>query len=166
MKKFINKILSSFLIIFAMTLCLLKAEAQLFPTIEYQVYLQNIGWTQSVTIGKVAGTTDQFRRMEAIKINFKYYGDSMISYRAHVQDIGWQGWKQSGEIAGTVGHNKRMEAIEIKLNDLYAQYYDISYRVYATGLGWLNWAQNGEAAGTTGQSRPIEAIQIRLIKRR
>ena len=79
--------------------------------ITYQVSVQDYGWMSPVGDGRVAGTTDQGKRLEAIVINFS----DGIEYNAHVQDIGWQGWTYSGGVAGTVGESRRMEAIRIRL---------------------------------------------------
>ena len=79
--------------------------------VTYQVSVQDYGWMSPVSDGRVAGTTDQGRRLEAVIINFS----DGIEYNAHVQDIGWQGWTYSGGVAGTVGESRRMEAIRIRL---------------------------------------------------
>ena len=55
----------------------------------YQANVEGSGWMQPVGNGKVAGTTMQAKRLEALIINF----DGGIKYSAHVQNIGWQQWK-------------------------------------------------------------------------
>ena len=100
----------------------------------YQVSVQDIGWMHPVSDGRVAGTTDQKKRLEAIVINFS----DGIEYNAHVQDMGWQGWTYSGGVAGTVGESRRMEAIRIRLTGRAAQNYDVLYRAHKVGLKTAN----------------------------
>ena len=126
--------------------------------------------TATITVktdGEMAGTTDQKKRMEAIKISLSdtssYSGK--VEYRAHVQDIGWQDWVSDGILSGTENQSKQMEAIEIKLTGDIAETYDIYYRVHVQELGWMDWAKNGASAGTAGYSYRIEAIEIRLVEK-
>ncbi|WRK53097.1 Ig-like domain-containing protein [Coprobacillaceae bacterium CR2/5/TPMF4] len=137
------------------------------PSINYQAHVQDIGWQTSKKDGEMAGTTDQKKRMEAIKISLSdtssYSGK--VEYRAHVQDIGWQDWVSDGILSGTENQSKQIEAIEIKLTGDIAETYDIYYRVHVQELGWMDWAKNGASAGTAGYSYRIEAIEIRLVEK-
>ena len=137
------------------------------PSINYQAHVQDIGWQTSKKDGEMAGTTDQKKRMEAIKISLSdtssYSGK--VEYRAHVQDIGWQDWVNDGILSGTENQSKQIEAIEIKLTGDIAETYDIYYRVHVQELGWMDWAKNGASAGTAGYSYRIEAIEIRLVEK-
>ena len=85
--------------------------------IEYSTHVQDIGWQTSVKNGKIAGTTGESKRVEAIKI--KLSGEIAkqcdVYYRVHVQDYGWLGWAKNNEPAGTEGLSKRVEAIEIRV---------------------------------------------------
>ena len=60
------------------------------PSVNYQTHVQDYGWQDSVKDGQEAGTTDQSKRLEAIKIsisnNSSYTGS--IQYQTHIQDIG------------------------------------------------------------------------------
>ncbi|KST97753.1 Ig domain-containing protein [Lactococcus lactis] len=85
--------------------------------IQYQGYVQNIGWQNPVQDGTIAGTIGNNLRLEALKINLtgnisKYFS---ISYRAHVENIGWEPFVTDGIISGTVGKGLRIEAIEIQI---------------------------------------------------
>ena len=137
------------------------------PSINYQAHVQDTGWQTSKKDGEMAGTTDQKKRMEAIKISLSdtssYSGK--VEYRAHVQDIGWQDWVSDGILSGTENQSKQIEAIEIKLTGDIAETYDIYYRVHVQELGWMDWAKNGASAGTAGYSYRIEAIEIRLVEK-
>ena len=134
---------------------LVSAEA---PQVNYQAYVANLGWQNSVKNGEIAGTTGQAQRMEAVRINL-----AGVEYRAHVQNIGWQEWKKSGEIAGTTGNNLRMEAICIRLTGSAADRYDIYYRAHVQNGGWLGWAKNGDPAGSAGVKLRMEALQIQIV---
>ena len=137
------------------------------PSVNYQTHVQDIGWQTSKKDGQTAGTVNQSKRLEAIKIslskNSSYTGE--IQYQTHIQDIGWQDWKSNGALSGTVDQSKRLEAIKIKLTGEMADKYDIYYRVHAQNFGWLGWAKNGESAGTAGYSYRLEAIEIKLVKK-
>lgn len=132
----------------------------------YQAHVQNIGWQEQVIDGKIAGTTNEGKRMEAIKIlgMGKLNGEKII-YQAHVQEIGWQEWKQEGELAGTENQSKQMEAIRIKFKTENPNY-SIRYRTHVQDIGWQDWCYDGESAGTVGEAKQIEAIQIEVVPKR
>lgn len=161
MKKFFSLILAGFLILTAQVT--FAATRTVTVHLNFQAYVQGIGWQEAVTNGKVAGTTGQSKYIEALMINLMDGTNNMIQYNAHVQNIGWQGWKDSGSVAGTTGKNLRMEAIRIKLVGQYANALDIYYRAHVQNGGWLGWAANGEPAGTAGAGLRLEAIQIQLV---
>lgn len=150
------------LIVFSITTTAFAASV---PTVKYCAHVQSKGWLAWVTTGKIAGTTSNGLRMEALKISLTKNGSSMVTYRAHVSDIGWQAWKNSGGIAGTTGKGKPIEAVQIKLKGDYAKKYDIYYRLHLAYRGWLGWTKNGATAGSTGMRIRSEAIQIKLVKK-
>ena len=131
--------------------------------LNFQAYVQDMGWQKSVSNGQVAGTVGKGKRIEAILINLMDGTRNMIQYCAHVQNIGWQDWKESGSVAGTAGQNLRMEAIRIRLVGEYAKVLDIYYRAHVQNGGWLGWAANGEPAGTEGAALRMEALQIQIV---
>lgn len=148
------------------------------PTVTYQAYSQDFGWTSEVTssvnYAPRTGTIGLSKRMEALAVALvDENGKSMAQYRAYVQDIGWQNWvdttadlKDKNKIyAGTIGQSKRIEGIDIKLKDEYAKDYDIEYRAYMQNHGWGDWVKNGQTAGIISQSLRMEAIEIRLVKK-
>ena len=128
------------------------------PQINYQAYVQNVGWQSVVGAGETAGTTGQKLRIEALRINL-----NGVEYCAHVQNIGWQEWKKSGEISGTTGNNLRVEAVRIRLTGSSADKFDIYYRTHVQNGGWLGWAKNGDPAGTAGAGLRMEALQIHIV---
>lgn len=115
--------------------------------LKYAVHIQNLGWTEWLNEGELAGTVGDQLRIEGIKI----LGAGI--YRVFMQDKGWGFWTDPGEIAGTIGQSLRIEAIEI-------QGKTTNYHVHVQNRGWMNWASNGETAGTIDGSLRIEAIQI------
>lgn len=58
--------------------------------IEYRVHLADIGWTDWVQGGEIAGTTGENRRLEAIE----FLCGKVLEVQGHVQDIGWQEKRQ------------------------------------------------------------------------
>ena len=157
MKKFFS------FIIFALFFLTLQSTTQAAIDFNYQVHVQDIGWTNAVGNGGVAGTTGRSLRMEAFVIHMTNDYEGMVEYCGHVQNIGWMGWCQSGEVAGTTGRELRLEAVRIKLIGRYARKYDIYYRAHVQDGGWLGWARNGEPAGTAGAGLRMEALQIQLV---
>ena len=158
LKKFFATIFLT-LIIF----CCNQVDARM--NLQYQVHVQNYGWTTFVQNGEAVGTTGKSLRLEAVLINFFDGSKNMIQYRGHVQNIGWQDWQRSGGIAGTVGQNLRLEAIQIQLVNGYENKFDIYYRTHIQNYGWLGWAKNGEPAGSSGASLRMEALQITLVEK-
>lgn len=82
----------------------------------YQAHVRDIGWMAPVCGGNVAGTTGQFRRMEAVKIWIKNAPSCSVEYQAHVAHLGWMKKVSDGQTAGTTGQSRRMEALKIWLN--------------------------------------------------
>ncbi|MGO2617920.1 MAG: hypothetical protein ACTH83_06135, partial [Lactococcus cremoris] len=136
------------------------------PTISYTTHVQSIGWQPWVKDGKMAGTSGQAKRLEAIKIQMENLpATGGIQYKTHVQSFGWQNWSTNGALSGTSGKAKRLEAIQVQLTGEMAKKYDIYYRVHAQNYGWLGWAKNGDSAGTEGKAKRLEGIEIKLLKK-
>ena len=137
------------------------------PGVAYTTHVQDIGWQPYVSNGKMAGTTHESKRLEAIKIKLKginYTGN--IEYKTHIQDIGWERYfKKNNEMSGTSHESKRLEAIKIRLTGEVAEHYDVYYRVHAQEFGWLGWARNGELSGTAHYSYRLEGIEIKLVEK-
>ena len=132
--------------------------------VQYQTHVQSIGWQSWKQDGEMAGTENQSKRVEAIKIkNVNVPNGVNIKYRVHIQNIGWQDWKKNGEMAGTENQSKRIEAIQIFLEN--TDEYSIMYRVHVQNIGWQDWKKDGELAGTENQSKRVEAIQIKIVEK-
>lgn len=141
-------------------------KAVLNPSINYSSYVQGIEWQLPVKDGELSGTSEQSKRLEAVKIfieNANYSGG--VTYKTHVQGYGWMTNEEDGTISGAPGENKRMEAIQIALTGDMAKHYDIYYRLHVQTFGWLDWAKNGASAGTEGLSKRVEAIEIKLVEK-
>lgn len=134
--------------------------------VKYAAHGQDYDWQGYVEGGQIAGTTGQFRRMEAIKINLENAPQDLgISYRTHSEgDSGWREWKNNDQVSGTVGEAKRMEGIQIKLTGKMAKNYSVEYRAHVEDYEWQPWVRDGETAGTLGEWKRIEAIEIRVVK--
>lgn len=139
-------------------------------SMQYQVHVQNIGWTDWVDAGTSAGTSGRSLRLEGIRVRLtgelaEHYS---VSYHVHIQDYGdAQSWVNDGTLAGTTGESKRLEQLKIKLVSLDADRDDsmgIMYHVHRQDYGWeTDFKHDGEQSGTTGQSKRLEAINISLL---
>ncbi|MEH7494827.1 N-acetylmuramoyl-L-alanine amidase [Neobacillus niacini] len=143
-----------------------EEPGKLIPSVIYKTHVQDLGWLQPVSDGKLSGTVGKAKHIEAIQIsleNAPYSGG--ISYNTHVQDYGWVGSVSNGKTSGTTGKNKQAEAIQVRLTGEMAKHYDIYYRVHSESFGWLGWAKNGASAGTEGLAKQLEAIEIVLVEK-
>lgn len=137
-------------------------------SVSYRAHVENVGWQDWVQDGKVAGTSGQALRMEAVEFALSGAYDGEIFCQAHVQNIGWQrlGGTSVGEnpaMVGTSGHALRVEAFKFTLAGEVSRYFDIVYRAHVESIGWQDWVQNGGLAGTSGQALRVEALQIKLV---
>ena len=84
--------------------------------IEYQAHVAGYGWMNVVFNGETAGTTGQFKSMEAIKIwPVDAPPNLRIIYRTFVQGLGWSRWVSNGAVAGATGERRSIQAIQIRL---------------------------------------------------
>ena len=130
----------------------LKDWHKVNTSVRYCGHLQDIGWTDWVQNGHIAGTTGQGRRMEAIKIDAPFE----IKAKAHLQDIGDVDYGKINKdtVIGTTGQGRRLEALALTG--------DFTYRVHIQNLGWTNWYKaDGRWIGTKGQALRLEAIEIK-----
>ena len=130
--------------------------------------VQDYGWQPTVTDGMTTGTTEQGKRLEALKAQIGNNSTGLtgsVVYSAYVQDIGWQGFMSDGAVAGTIGQAKRMEAIRLNLTGQLGASYDIWYRTYVQDIGWMDWAKNGQPAGSMGAGKRLEAVETRLVSK-
>ena len=167
-KKILTCILMTYIITlsFKITYAINEEKAPTTNTIgiSYQTHVQINGWQEMKKNGETSGTTNQAKRIEAIKIDGINLPEGVkIKYQTHVQIDGWQTWRNEGEIAGTTGQEKRIEAIRIKLEN--TDKYSIQYRTHIQDIGWQNWCEDGEISGTTGKEKRIEAIEIRIVEK-
>lgn len=135
-------------------------------SVSYSVHQSTVGWKNYVKDGELAGSINESKAIEAIKIKIEGASNGGVSYKTHISNLGWEKeFKSDDKESGTVGKNTAFEAIQIKLTDDLAKEYDIYYKIYSQNIGWLGWAKNGESAGTVGYGYRAEAIQIKLAKR-
>ena len=126
------------------------------PSVYYRAHVQDIGWQPAVIDGRLAGTTGQGKRMEALEIDIT---GVKLQYRAQVQSLGWLGFVGNRQTAGTTGRGLRLEAVEIRSTDPDVS---IEYRAHVQGIGWQDWVRDGAVAGTVGRGLRMEAIEIRI----
>ena len=138
-------------------------------SMQYQVHIQNIGWTDWIDCGNKAGTEGRSLRLEGIRIRLtgelaEHYS---VMYHVHIQDYGdAQSWVNDGTLAGTTGESKRLEQLKIKLVSLDTDKdtsMGVTYHVHRQDYGWeTDFKANGAVSGTTGQAKRLEAINISL----
>ena len=84
--------------------------------IEYQAHVAGYGWMNVVFNGETAGTTGQFKSLQAIKIWLVDAPPNLrIIYRTFVQGLGWSRWVSNGAVAGATGERRSIQAIQIRL---------------------------------------------------
>jgi N-acetylmuramoyl-L-alanine amidase len=132
----------------------MKSEPK--PSVVYEAHVQDIGWQGKRRDGETAGTTGQYKRIEALTVKLEN-SDAKLEMTGHIQGKGWTNVRTNGEVVGTMGEGLQLEAICISCDK-----HTITYRVHIEGLGWTNWMKNGEGAGTTGQGLRIEAIEVKI----
>jgi N-acetylmuramoyl-L-alanine amidase len=135
------------------------------PSVSYSAHVQDIGWQNPVSDGKMSGTEGQSRRLEGIRISVSNIQDLGVRYSTHVQDYGWLEYVANDQVSGTTGQAKRLEGIKIELTGSKANNFEVVYRVHAENYGWLPWVKNGELAGTVGESKRLEAIEIKIVEK-
>ena len=164
--------------LFVLGLCffiipIVKAED---TSIKYKTHVENIGWQDYASNGKLSGTEGQALRLEAIKIKLTGpISESYdIYYRVHIQNIGWTNWTSNDNVAGSEGYAYRLEGIQVKLvkkgeslpkpigNAYYLKEASINYQTHIQNIGWQNSVFNGEVSGTEGQALRLEALRLNL----
>ena len=77
--------------------------------IGYRAHLELLDWQDWKFDGETAGTTGEYRRLEAIQIDYK---DDVYA-KAHIGDVGWidYGKIDINTVIGTTGECKRLECL-------------------------------------------------------
>ena len=74
--------------------------------------MENLGWSNWISNGEIAGTTGQSRRIEAIEIQ----SNKMLEVQEHIQNVGWMPSSKGTYIKiGTEGKSLRLEAFKIRV---------------------------------------------------
>ncbi|MDO9549129.1 MAG: phage tail spike protein [Candidatus Marinimicrobia bacterium] len=128
----------------------------------YSTHVENYGWGNEVTDGRLSGRVGQGLRVEAIRIALINTGvlDLGVAYSAYVENLGWLPEVANGATAGTTYQGKRLEAIKMHLTGTDADDYSIWYRVHVQNEGWQEWCRDGDVSGTMTFALRAEAIQI------
>lgn len=122
--------------------------------VTYQAHVRGLGFLESRCDGHMAGSTDQNRRIEAMKVGLKSgaYMDIMV----HLKGIGDKLYRNVREniVVGTTDQKRRMEAFKIITEEI------LRYRAHNKTYGWGAWVSQGEWAGVRGKGKQMEAFQI------
>ena len=124
--------------------------------LQYRVHMQDLGWSEFINAGVVAGTTGEERRIEAVQ--FKLPQGLEMKVKAHIQDIGWTDWQNAEDIIGTTGQQLRLEALEINSNK------ELEFQEHIQDIGWLPVKRaKAYTLGTVGKSLRLEAFKINIV---
>lgn len=142
------------------------SQPYLQSSVQYQTYVKDIGWQDTVIGGGMSGTIGTKKTIQAVKIqlNKKPYAGT-IEYKLKIADEGWGDYVNSGTVAGIEGSAKQAEAIRIQLTGKMEENYDVYYRAHCQNYGWLGWAKNGQPAGSSDLNKRLEAIQVILVEK-
>lgn len=122
------------------------------PTINYEVYCQNLEWLAPKTDGELAGTKGQGLRIEAIKID----ASENIKYRVHMEEKGWSEYVPNGFLAGTMGESRRIECIEIETSKT-----PIHATAHIQDVGDVDYGIGTHLKiGTEGKALRLEALSL------
>lgn len=86
-------------------------------TIEYSAHCQSYGWMDWKTGGELAGTSGEYKRLEAIKVRLtgdlaQFYD---VYYRSNINMYGWLGWAKNGDASGSQGYSIPINFIQVRL---------------------------------------------------
>lgn len=140
-----------------------RANEIIVGKLKYQAHVQDIGWMDWVGNGQLCGTTNQSRRLEALRID---YPEKIEEIALHIAFDGWKYYDKINKdtILGTTGESKAIECIRIKAlkEDGNPRF---KFRVHLAEYGWTPYTVSDgiSTLGTVGQSLRIEAIEIMEI---
>ncbi|MFD0587278.1 RICIN domain-containing protein [Paenibacillus sp. GCM10027627] len=86
--------------------------------LQYRAHVGGLGWLDWVPTGRIAGTTGQHRRLEAIEMRLINAPNHQIRYRVFDRNLTPQAWKVNGEMAGTTGQHLPLYGIEAEIEIL------------------------------------------------
>ncbi len=133
-------------------------------SISYSGYVAGLGWQGYAADGDTAGTENQQRSLQALKLQLDTAGlTGGVRLDVHMAGQGWLGWQDGKAGNGIPGGGRDLQAVKIQLTGEAADHYDLYYRIHAQSYGWLGWAKNGEEAGTVGIGKRAEAIEVKLV---
>lgn len=143
--------------------------------LQYQAFVEESGWQAWQLSDSTSGTTNQAKRVEAIKIQLNGlmapYFD--VYYRVYVGGIGWLDWAKNGQMSGTNGMASRIEAMQVTLVEKgsaspgvttrpYIEVPPISYKIFSKSTGWQGAVSHGATSGAVIDSNQVEALQIKV----
>lgn len=130
--------------------------------VEYQVHQAELGWSEWVKNGAMAGITGKSLRLEAIRFRLlnKDGKEIYLNGNPHLENIGWAGFVGENEVCGTEGQARKMEGIQFQLTGADADEVSVQYRTHSQDMGTMAFTRDGGLAGTEGGGKRIEGIQI------
>ena len=140
-------------------------SAGLSGTIQYRVYVKDIGWQSWSESGSINGIKGESISAVQIKLNGQLEEYYDIYYCINTGNALWENWVKNGEMAGDpdtviknfqikmVGKNTTEPETVVKIPEL-------DYRTRTSAKGWNGWSKRGNSNGILGKS--IEAVQLTL----
>lgn len=94
--------------------------------VEYQIYENNVGWSEEYTSGQIAQKKKDENSLGALKMSLKYKEDTRVSidelniyYSIYTKEGGWSEYCKNGEVLGAAveGNNNSIRAIKVFISD-------------------------------------------------
>ena len=152
---------------------ILKVNSSLEGSVQYQVYVDGVGWQAVKASGKVAGKVGKTgKRFEAVRIALTGELATQFDVRYSVLSSAgkWQAWRQNGQQAGKVGVKLRGIKVRLVKKSTPSKKFGtgivgVRYRVKMQGNSkWQEWKANNAVAGKAGKAKRVRNFALSLDK--
>lgn len=159
----------------------LTGEIAKYYEVYYSVHLAKIGWCNYESAGRVTGTIDLSKKIEALKIclvkkdaemapntsGVKYvegYKSGNFYYNGYIKGVGATGNVSQGNTVGTIGKKQQLQSLTLYLDqsNKLAPSGTIQYATHIAKEGWKDWSDAGTTNGASTGTNGMEAVKIRL----
>ena len=152
---------------------ILKVNSPLKGSVQYQAYVNGVGWQAVKAGGSVAGRVGKgAKRFEAVRIALTGELATQFDVRYSVLSTSgkWQAWKKNGQQAGKPGAKLRGIKVELVKKATPSTKAGIGiigvrYRVKMQGShNWQTWKANNATAGKAGKDKRVQNFVLYLDK--
>lgn len=159
----------------------LTGEIAKYYEVYYSIHLAKIGWCNYESAGRVTGTIDLSKKIEALKIclvkkdaetapntsGVKYvegYKSGNFYYNGYIKGVGATGNVSQGNTVGTIGKKQQIQSLTLYLDqsNKLAPSGTIQYATHIAKEGWKDWSDAGTTNGASTGTNGMEAVKIRL----